>query len=504
MKKSLLALAVALVPSLTWAQGAVLQNGPVVKFDLPGWIQDKTIMSGGKMFTDNFRGFNTGHFFDNHGLGVCTEDALTNGPYHQLCLGHDTSGNAQITVNSNGGASLQGLNVVINNSTYSFPGGAGLGNMVGPSTSTPSGLVVWNNALGTLTKDGGNGTLSGTSTVPFLDFANLTITDTATNTVTGTNGGPKIDGMRVRHTFANGEGNRNATFSVLEQTGTTPLHASTSFFTSNFAWTHIATPTVGGNYYAYGGLTELEAGGPVSLKGVEFDSSIHTGASASYHVTQTLDLVNGHASRGTGFDAAFDISSDGSRTATYKNGIVFGDPLGWWAFANDSTLIGTNAGVGGSPARTAQYGIDMSGVTFSIGGAFLKSSGFSVDGFGITTINPPTTGSTNALIVEGGTAGGDVNGGMIAQVNTGSGAVAPNKFMRVNAAGDWELLNSAYSAVILGATDAGLVKIGAGGLANNGSVATVLGSVGPVGASTAVRKWIKFTDGANTYFLPGF
>src|SRR4051812_7889715 len=148
MKKSLLALAIALAPSLAWAQGAVLQNGAVVKFDLPGWIQDKTIMSGGKMFTDNFRGFNLSHFFDNHGLGVCTEDGLTNGPYHQLCLGHDISGNAQITVSSNGGATLQGLNVVINGATYAFPiSGTGLGNMVGPSTSTPSGLVVWNNAL---------------------------------------------------------------------------------------------------------------------------------------------------------------------------------------------------------------------------------------------------------------------------------------------------------------------------------------------------------------------
>jgi hypothetical protein len=43
MKKSLLALAIALVPSLAWAQGAVLQNGPIIKFDLPGWVQDKSL-----------------------------------------------------------------------------------------------------------------------------------------------------------------------------------------------------------------------------------------------------------------------------------------------------------------------------------------------------------------------------------------------------------------------------------------------------------------------------
>jgi hypothetical protein len=103
MKKPLLALAIALVPSLAWAQGAVLQNGPVIKFDLPGWVQDKTIMSGGKMFTDNFRGFNPAHFFDNRGPGVCTEDALTSpGPYNQLCFGHNANGQGLITTNGTG------------------------------------------------------------------------------------------------------------------------------------------------------------------------------------------------------------------------------------------------------------------------------------------------------------------------------------------------------------------------------------------------------------------
>lgn len=505
MKKSLLALMVGLLPSLAWAQGAVLQNGPVAKFDLPGWIQDKTIMSGGKVFTDNFRGFNPGHFFDNHGPGVCTEDALTNGPYHQLCVGHDASGNAQITASSNGGASSQGLNVVINGTSYSFPGsGAGSGNMTGPGTTTPSGLVVWNNTLGTLTKDGGNGTLSGVSGVPFLDFANLTITDTATNIVTGTNGGPKIDGLRIRHSFANGQGNRNAMFSVLEQTGSTPITAGTSFFTSNFAWAHIAVPTVGGNYYAYGGLTELEAGGPASIKSAEFDTSIRPGASANYHATLTLDLVNSHASRGTGFDAAMSISSDSTRTATYLNGISFGDPLGWWPFANDSTLIGTNAGIGGSPARLARYGMDLSGVTFSVGGGFLKSIGFLVDGFGITTINPPTTGSAAALLVQGGTSGGDINGGMIAMTNTGSGATNPTKFMRVTNTGAWQVVNSAYTTALLGVTDAGLFQLSPGGLASNGTVATVLGSLGPPGSSTTVRKWLPVTDGSTTYWAALF
>jgi hypothetical protein len=154
MKKSLFALAIALVPSLAWAQGAVLQNGPVIKFDLPGWVQDKTIMSGGKMFTDNFRGFNTSHFFDNHGPGVCTEDALTSGAYHQICIGHDASGNATITVGAANGATAQGLSIIANGTTYSFPG-VGNGTMVGPNTSSANNIVAFNDTLGQNTRDSG-------------------------------------------------------------------------------------------------------------------------------------------------------------------------------------------------------------------------------------------------------------------------------------------------------------------------------------------------------------
>lgn len=116
--KKLLAALLLLLPGLAWGQGAVRQGGSVVKFDVPAWVQDRTIMSGNKSWLDNFRGFNTSHFFDNHGAGVCTEDALTNGPYHQLCLGHDADGNAQLTVDSFNGASLQGLSARLNGTAY--------------------------------------------------------------------------------------------------------------------------------------------------------------------------------------------------------------------------------------------------------------------------------------------------------------------------------------------------------------------------------------------------
>src|SRR3954464_250688 len=98
MKKLLPALAIILSPSLAWGQGAVLQNGSITKFDAAGWIQDKTIESSSKMFRDNFRGFNPIHVFDNGGPGVCAENALTNGPYSSLCLGHDANGNGVLSL----------------------------------------------------------------------------------------------------------------------------------------------------------------------------------------------------------------------------------------------------------------------------------------------------------------------------------------------------------------------------------------------------------------------
>jgi hypothetical protein len=226
MKKSLFALAIALTPSLAWAQGAVLQNGSVIKFDLPGWVQDKTIMSGGKMFTDNFRGFNLGHFFNNHGPGVCSEDALTSGPYHQICIGHDANGLATISVTANNGAAAQGINVNINGTTYPFPG-AGNGNAVAPTSpsGTVSNLVAFNG--GTTLKDSkigvlANGGLNATPTLTSGDSVTgvagrYIFTDTNTTGTTNQGAGSFL----YEHDFSGTTliGDRAAFNSILNQTG---------------------------------------------------------------------------------------------------------------------------------------------------------------------------------------------------------------------------------------------------------------------------------------------
>lgn len=54
-------------------------------------------------------------------------------------------------------------------------------------------------------------------------------------------------------------------------------------------------------------------------------------------------------------------------------------------------------------------------------------------------------------------------------------------------------------------TTASTLAISGAGFANaNGSVVTVLGSLGPVGSHTTVQKWMAWSDGTTTYYSPGF
>ncbi len=207
------------------------------------------------------------------------------------------------------------------------------------------------------------GVLSGTSTTTNYNFAFIGITDTSTNTIAAPDG-PHTNGLFVEHQFSTGEGNRNAIFAILEPTGTVPLGSGHNFFTSIFGYMKVTQATSGGAYFGFGGLTQIFAGTNALVKGAEFDTSINAGAGAAYHSTISAVLVNGHAVRGT-FDAAFSMTRDSFSPMTWKKGIVFGDSLGYWPFDTDSTLIGSDAGGGGSPARVADLGIDLRNITFT-------------------------------------------------------------------------------------------------------------------------------------------
>jgi hypothetical protein len=74
------------------------------------------------------------------------------------------------------------------------------------------------------------------------------------------------------------------------------------------------------------------------------------------------------------------------------------------------------------------------------------------------------------LTVAGGGVGGQ--SGQILQTNTYAGVPTPNKYLRVDGTGQWQVLNSAYSNSIISITDAGAANQG-----NNSSTWTVVSDV---------------------------
>jgi len=83
---------------------------------------------------------------------------------------------------------------------------------------------------------------------------------------------------------------------------------------------------------------------------------------------------------------------------------------------------------------------------------------------GNQTIVPLTGSTSNALTVSGSnTRGGTGFTDFIQVINTASGATNINKFFRVNNTGGFEILNSAYSTIILSLTNAGVLSTPGGG-----------------------------------------
>ena len=74
------------------------------------------------------------------------------------------------------------------------------------------------------------------------------------------------------------------------------------------------------------------------------------------------------------------------------------------------------------------------------------------------------------LTVSGGGVGGQ--SGQILQTNTYAGVPTPNKYLRVDGSGQWQIVNSAYSNTIISITDAGAASQG-----NNSSTWTVVSDV---------------------------
>ncbi len=103
------------------------------------------------------------------------------------------------------------------------------------------------------------------------------------------------------------------------------------------------------------------------------------------------------------------------------------------------------------------------------------------------------TNSGTVLILKSG-GGGDTNqGGQIQMTNTNPGVPTPNKYLRVDSAGSFSIVNSAYSAGIFGVSDSGTVSIPGSVVIGTTDLGTSKLKV--VGTIESTSGGFKFPDG---------
>jgi hypothetical protein len=81
--------------------------------------------------------------------------------------------------------------------------------------------------------------------------------------------------------------------------------------------------------------------------------------------------------------------------------------------------------------------------------------------------------SGSALIVRSNSAGGG-QGAQITMTDTWSSNPTPSKFMRVNASGDWEIVNSGYTQGIFSVSNAGVANAIAGYKKNGTTISSIV------------------------------
>jgi hypothetical protein len=102
----------------------------------------------------------------------------------------------------------------------------------------------------------------------------------------------------------------------------------------------------------------------------EFDTTLASTASAADKYGISIVKGDADATRGSYDDAAIIIHDQNSAAVGWTIGLQFGGYAHKWAFATDSTLIGVKPRTTPTPATaTALYGIDMSALTITAGGA---------------------------------------------------------------------------------------------------------------------------------------
>ena len=159
-----------LAPVTAWAQGALLQGGPVAPGRVPMYlnsgssqamVQDSGPAGGGPTGLGlselllQARGPGPGPYA---GLGsgplgtnLCSYDGPINSPggYHYICLSPNAQGGALLATGAGGGAAQIPFILDVNGSIGT------LGNVTGPSVSVVGDIAVFNNTTGSVIADGG-------------------------------------------------------------------------------------------------------------------------------------------------------------------------------------------------------------------------------------------------------------------------------------------------------------------------------------------------------------
>lgn len=160
-------IATLLLPALAWAQGTILQSGPVTPRHPAAWYQNgvqgdpgpasgalgvgisELFMSVPGSGTPPFANAGSGPF----GTNGCDYDAPVTSPsgYHFFCWSPNAQGGGLFAYGAGGGASQLPFYFNLNGTTYQFP--FSTSGIVGPVSTTVGDLAIWNNTAGTLLKD---------------------------------------------------------------------------------------------------------------------------------------------------------------------------------------------------------------------------------------------------------------------------------------------------------------------------------------------------------------
>lgn len=183
MKKYLLAF-IVLASSPTLAQ-PVQQSGTVTPGHPLQWVTNGVAKDAGPASNGTL----TGVGVQSSGLGYCQNSGPLSGTYTSLCSGF-VGGVPTIAVGGTSGQNV--INFNLNGSIYPFPGN-GNGNVIGPTSTTPNDLVLWNNSSGTLVKDGGRDLSTFVTTTPGTSFT-PTLVAQLNSSANVENYGAKCDG----------------------------------------------------------------------------------------------------------------------------------------------------------------------------------------------------------------------------------------------------------------------------------------------------------------------